>query len=31
MFGLAHGFVGALPLFVIVGWALGRLRMRTGS
>ena len=31
MFGLAHGFVGALPIFVIVGLMLGRIRMRTGS
>jgi membrane protease YdiL (CAAX protease family) len=26
-----HGFLVALPLFVIVGLALGWLRMRTGS
>jgi uncharacterized protein len=30
-FGLGHGFLGALPIFFIVGWMLGRLRMRTGS
>jgi CAAX protease family protein len=31
LFGLIHGFLVALPLFVIVGLALGWLRMRTGS
>jgi membrane protease YdiL (CAAX protease family) len=31
LFGLYHGFVIALPLFVIAGLALGWLRMRTGS
>lgn len=31
LFGLVHGFVYALPIFVIIGLALGWLRMRTGS
>jgi len=31
LFGLVHGFLVALPLFVIVGLALGWLRMRSGS
>jgi membrane protease YdiL (CAAX protease family) len=31
LFALAHGFLIALPLFLIVGLALGWLRMRTGS
>jgi membrane protease YdiL (CAAX protease family) len=31
LFGLTHGFLIALPLFVTVGLALGWLRMRTGS
>ena len=30
-FGLVHGFLVPLPLFVIVGLSLGWLRMRTGS
>jgi membrane protease YdiL (CAAX protease family) len=30
-FGLYHGFVLALPVFVIVGLALGWLRRRTDS
>ena len=30
-FGLIHGFLFALPIFVIVGLSLGWLRMRTGS
>jgi uncharacterized protein len=30
-FGLIHGFLVALPIFVIVGLSLGWLRMRTGS
>jgi hypothetical protein len=31
MFGLMHGFLVALPLFVAVGLALAWLRTRTGS
>jgi len=31
MFGLGHGFVGALPVFIIIGLGLGWLRARTGS
>ncbi len=31
LFGLYHGFVLALPVFVVVGLALGWLRRRTGS
>jgi membrane protease YdiL (CAAX protease family) len=31
LFGLVHGFLVALPIFVIVGLSLGWLRMRTGS
>lgn len=31
LFGLVHGFLVALPIFVVVGLSLGWLRMRTGS
>jgi membrane protease YdiL (CAAX protease family) len=31
LFGLMHGFVVALPIFVIVGLVLGWVRMRSGS
>jgi membrane protease YdiL (CAAX protease family) len=31
LFGLVHGFLLALPIFVAFGLALGTLRMRTGS
>ena len=31
LFALGHGFLIALPLFLIAGLALGWLRMRTGS
>jgi len=31
LFGLMHGYLLALPLFVIAGLAFGWLRMRTGS
>jgi membrane protease YdiL (CAAX protease family) len=30
-FGLMHGFLGALPFFVVAGLALGWVRSRTGS
>jgi CAAX protease family protein len=31
LFGVVHGYLVALPIFVIFGLALGWLRMRTGS
>jgi membrane protease YdiL (CAAX protease family) len=31
LFGLAHGFLFALPLFIAFGFAVGWLRLRTGS